>query len=113
VSLVILDLRTILHGTLVQQLYCCYAIEGDMKSVCIDRCQTRPASDKVMMIDDVCHIKAEGYFMRVWLPDSVYKAFPAVVGVAGLLGCAAGNPASLSLGGLLLLYSGGVYCMRR
>jgi hypothetical protein len=51
--------------------------------------------------------------MRVWLPDYVYRAFPVVVGVAGLLGCVAGNPASLSLGGLLLLYSGGVYCMRK
>jgi hypothetical protein len=64
-------------------------------------------------VDGVCTIKAEGYFMRVWLPDYVYRAFPAVVGVAGLLGCAAGNPASFSLGGLLILYSGGVYCMRR
>jgi len=54
-----------------------------------------------------------GGFMRVWLPDCVYKSFPLFVGSVGLAGCLAGNPASLALGGVLMLYSGGVYCLRR
>jgi len=51
--------------------------------------------------------------MRVWLPDCVYRSFPLVVGTVGLAGCLAGSPASLALGGVLILYSGGVYCLRR
>ena len=51
--------------------------------------------------------------MRVWLPEKVYKSFPMVVGAVGFLGCIAGSTASISLGGMLILYSGGVYCMRR
>lgn len=51
--------------------------------------------------------------MRVWLPDYVYKSFPLFVGSAGLAGCLVGSPASFALGGVLVLYSGGVYYMRR
>ncbi len=51
--------------------------------------------------------------MRVWLLEKVYKSFPMVVGAVGFLGCIAGSTASISLGGMLILYSGGVYCMRR
>ena len=52
-------------------------------------------------------------FMRVWLPENVYRTFPLVVGAVGFFGCMAGSAASVSLGGMLILYSGGVYCMRR
>jgi hypothetical protein len=51
--------------------------------------------------------------MRVWLPDCVYRSFPLFVGTIGLTGCLAGSAASLALGGVLMLYSGGVYYMRR
>ena len=50
--------------------------------------------------------------MRVWLPDYLYKSFPLLVGAIGALGCLAGTSASLALGGLLVVYSAGVYCMR-
>lgn len=51
--------------------------------------------------------------MRVWLPVCVYRSFPFFAGFAGLAGCLAGSPASLALGGVLVLYSGGVCYMRR
>lgn len=51
--------------------------------------------------------------MRVWLPDWIYRTFPLVVGTSGLAGCLAGSPESLALGGVLMLYSGGVFYMRR
>lgn len=51
--------------------------------------------------------------IHIWLPDCVYRSFPLVVGTVGLAGCLAGSPASLALGGVLILYSGGVYCLRR
>lgn len=51
--------------------------------------------------------------MRVWLPDCIYKSFPLFVGSVGAAGCLAGSPASLALGGVLMLYSGGVYWMRK
>lgn len=51
--------------------------------------------------------------MRVCLPEKVYRTFPLVVGAVGFFGCMAGSAASVSLGGMLILYSGGVYCMRR
>lgn len=50
--------------------------------------------------------------MRVWLPNSVYKFFPLLVAAIGIMGCMLGNTAGLGLGGVLLVYSGGVYCMR-
>jgi hypothetical protein len=50
--------------------------------------------------------------MRVWLPDCIYRSFPLFVGTAGLAGCFAGSPASLALGGVLMLYSGGVFYLR-
>lgn len=65
-----------------------------------DACIFKPCKDKEVR-------------MRVWLPEKVYKSFPMVVGAVGFLGCIAGSTASISLGGVLLLYSGGVYCMRR
>lgn len=51
--------------------------------------------------------------MRVWLPDCVYRSFPFFVGTVGLAGCLVGNSASLALGGVLMLYSGGVCYLRR
>jgi hypothetical protein len=51
--------------------------------------------------------------MRVWLPHCVYKAFPLFVGTVGLAGCLAGSQASLALGGVLMLYSGGVCYLRK
>lgn len=51
--------------------------------------------------------------MRVWVPDIVYRIFPLFAGMVGFLGCLAGTAATLSLGSLLIAYSGGVYCMRR
>ncbi|UTF48991.1 hypothetical protein NLA06_10420 [Desulfomicrobium sp. ZS1] len=51
--------------------------------------------------------------MRVWLPDCVYKSFPLFVGTVGLGGCLVGSSASLALGGVLMLYSGGVYYLRK
>jgi hypothetical protein len=54
-----------------------------------------------------------GGSMRVWLPDYVYRTFPLLAGMAGLLGCLAGTAATLSLGSVLILYCSGVYCMRR
>lgn len=51
--------------------------------------------------------------MRVWLPRCIYKVFPLFAGTAGLAGCLVGSQASLALGGVLMLYSGGVYCLRR
>ena len=56
---------------------------------------------------------ARGSRMRVWLPHCVYRSFPLFVGTVGLAGCLAGNPASLALGGVLMLYSGGVCYLRR
>ena len=50
--------------------------------------------------------------MRLWLPESVYKAFPLLVASVGALGCMLGSAAGYALGGVLLVYSGGVYCMR-
>ena len=50
--------------------------------------------------------------MRVWLPHHLYKAFPLLVGVIGLLGCFSGSTAGLALGGMLMLYSAGVGYMR-
>jgi hypothetical protein len=50
--------------------------------------------------------------MRVWLPDFLYKTFPLFAGIAGLLGCLAGTAAALGLGSILILYCGGVYCLR-
>ena len=50
--------------------------------------------------------------MKIWLPDRVYKSFPMVVSSIGVLGCFAGSAASLSLGGVLLLYGTGVMCLR-
>ncbi|GAB6113530.1 hypothetical protein [Desulfomicrobium salsuginis] len=52
-------------------------------------------------------------FMRVWLPDFIYKPFPLIVATIGLLGCFAGTAPSMGLGGSLILYSGGVLCMRQ
>ena len=57
--------------------------------------------------------RARGSRMRVWLPHCVYRSFPLFVGTVGLAGCLAGNPASLALGGVLMLYSGGVCYLRR
>ena len=51
--------------------------------------------------------------MRVGLPHCVYKSCPLFVGTVGLAGCMVGSPASLALGGVLMLYSGGVYCLRK
>ena len=51
--------------------------------------------------------------MRVWLPDYIYKSFPLFVGSVGVAGCLAGSPESLALGGVLMLYSGCVYWMRK
>jgi len=51
--------------------------------------------------------------MRVWVPDLVYRTFPFFAGLMGLFGCLAGTAATLSLGGVLILYSGSVYCMRK
>lgn len=51
--------------------------------------------------------------MRVWLPDRIYRSFPLFVGTVGVAGCLAGSPASLALGGVLMLYSGGVYWLRK
>ena len=50
--------------------------------------------------------------MRLWLPESVYKVFPLLVASIGALGCMLGSAAGYALGGVLLVYSGGVYCMR-
>jgi hypothetical protein len=50
--------------------------------------------------------------MRVWVPDYMYKYFPMLAGLIGALGCLAGTPATLGLGGVLVLYSGSVYWMR-
>jgi len=50
--------------------------------------------------------------MRVWMPESIYRFFPFLVGAIGLAGCLTGTAVSLGLGGTLLLYSGGVFCMR-
>ena len=50
--------------------------------------------------------------MRVWVPDYLYKIFPLLAGMVGVLGCVVGTAATLSLGGVLILYSGSVYCMR-
>lgn len=51
--------------------------------------------------------------MRVWLPDCVYRSFHIFAGTVGLAGCFAGSSASLALGGVLMLYSGGVCYLRR
>jgi len=51
--------------------------------------------------------------MRVWLPDCVYRTFPLFAGTVGLAGCFAGSSAGLALGGVLMLYSGGVCYLRR
>jgi hypothetical protein len=51
--------------------------------------------------------------MRVWLPLFVYKTFPLVVGTVGLAGCLTGSAASVALGGVLVLYSGGVCYLRK
>lgn len=53
-----------------------------------------------------------GGCMRVWMPESIYRFFPFLVGAIGLAGCLTGTAVSLGLGGTLLLYSGGVFCMR-
>lgn len=50
--------------------------------------------------------------MRVWVPDYLYKIFPLLAGMVGVFGCLVGTAATLSLGGVLILYSGSVYCMR-
>lgn len=50
--------------------------------------------------------------MKIWLPDRMYKMFPFYVGVIGCLGCALGNPTAIGLGGMLLLYSCGVFLLR-
>jgi len=50
--------------------------------------------------------------MRLWLPNSVYKVFPLLVATVGILGCMLDSAAGLALGGVLLAYSCGVYCMR-
>ena len=50
--------------------------------------------------------------MRVWVPDYMYKYFPMLAGLIGAFGCLAGTPATLGLGGVLVLYSGSVYWMR-
>lgn len=57
--------------------------------------------------------ETRGGSMRVWVPDLVYRTFPLFAGFMGLFGCLAGTAATLSLGGVLILYSGSVYCMRR
>lgn len=59
------------------------------------------------VIQDHCEVH-----MRLWLPNSVYKVFPLMVATIGILGCMLGSAAGLALGGVLLVYSGGVYCMR-
>lgn len=51
--------------------------------------------------------------MRVLLPDCIYRSFPFLVGTVGLAGCMTGTPASQALGAVLMLYSGGVYCLRK
>jgi hypothetical protein len=53
------------------------------------------------------------YGMRVWLPHFVYKTFPLFVGTVGLAGCMTGSAASVALGGVLVLYSGGVCYLRK
>lgn len=50
--------------------------------------------------------------MQVWLPEIVYRTFPLFTAMVGLLGCMVGTAATLLLGSVLILYSGGVYCMR-
>jgi hypothetical protein len=39
--------------------------------------------------------------------------FSSFAGTVGLAGCLTGNQASLALGGVLMLYGGGVYCLRK
>lgn len=51
--------------------------------------------------------------MRLWIPDFVYRAFPAFAGIMGILGCMLGTAATLVLGSALIFYSGSVYCMRK
>jgi hypothetical protein len=51
--------------------------------------------------------------MKIWIPDRMYKMFPMCVGVIGCVGCSLGSPATVGLGGVLLLYSGGVFLMRK
>ncbi len=51
--------------------------------------------------------------MKLWLPDCIYHLFPFFAGTVGLAGCIAGSSACLALGGVLMLYSGGVFYLRR
>lgn len=55
--------------------------------------------------------------MRIWLPGIAYKTLPLLTGVAGGAGCLAGslNTGSiscLSLGFVLIIYSGTILLMR-
>lgn len=51
--------------------------------------------------------------MRCWLPEHFYRMFPLLSIFAGFMGCLAGTGSCLALGGVLILYGGGVICMRR
>lgn len=50
--------------------------------------------------------------MRLWMPEWMYRSFPFAAGAAGVLGCLVQTPATIGLGGVLLLYSGSVIIMR-
>jgi hypothetical protein len=51
--------------------------------------------------------------MCIWLPGRVYRYFPLFVGIVGVVGCLGGSLASLALGGMLMIYSSGVYWLRK
>ena len=50
--------------------------------------------------------------MRCWLPDYIYRPFPYVTAMIGLLGCLGCSAPCLILGGALVVYGCGVMCMR-
>lgn len=51
--------------------------------------------------------------MKIWLPDCIYRFFPATVAAIGAMGCLTGSNSAMGLGGVLLLYSGGIFLLRK
>jgi hypothetical protein len=51
--------------------------------------------------------------MKIWLPDFIYRFFPTAVAAIGVLGCLSGTNSAIGLGGVLLLYSGGILLLRK